>query len=273
MIRTALRYHRPDTAAEVSALLLDHHGDAAVLGGGSQLLPRLTRGEQSITHLVDLRGCGLDEITVTGPDIVLGAMASYEDLLRSPVVREHLPHLCQVARGITGGQQLRNSATPVGAACFAMPATDMPAALAALGARYRVHGPDGRSEVTSAQFHRDAYRTALGPGEFVEAAVIAVAPREFGYCKVKHSAGSWPIVTAAWCRDPGGTAVTLGGAQAVPLRVPLPDGAPDEAALRALVGAAVTEPWSDVLAPGSYRARISGAVAVRAYRDSQEAAV
>ncbi|MCW2716776.1 FAD binding domain-containing protein [Pseudonocardia sp.] len=271
MIRTPLQYHRPATAEETTALLLEHDGDVAVLGGGSQLLPQLTRGELTVSHVVDLRGMGLCDIATEGPDIVIGALISYRDLLRSALVGDQIPHLARVARGVTGGRQLHNAATPVGAVCFGMPGTDMPAAFAGLGARYRVHGPTGTREVPAAQFHVDAYRTVLGPGEFVEAAVLAATPRVTGYCKVKHSAGSWPIVTATYCRDGESAAVTLGGLQAVPLRVPLPSRAEvGEAELRDRVDAAVTEPWSDVLAPGRYRARIAGTVAHRAYRESWE---
>jgi aerobic carbon-monoxide dehydrogenase medium subunit len=268
MIRTPLRYHRPGSVEEVSVLLLEHDGDVAVLGGGSQLLPQLTRGERSVGHLVDPRGLGLRDIAVDGSDIVLGALVSYDDLLRSPLVAERLPHLARVSRGVTGGRQIRNAATPVGAVCFGMPGSDMPAALAGLGARYRVHGPRGWRDIAAADFHTGAYRTALEPGEFVVAAVVAAVGRETGYCKVKHSAGSWPIVTATWCRRGDEASITLGGLQAVPLRVPMPaqvDG--DEIADR--VAAAITEPWSDVLAPGSYRARIAGTVAYRAYKESR----
>jgi carbon-monoxide dehydrogenase medium subunit len=268
MIRTALRYHRPDTVEEVSGLLSEHDGDIAVLAGGSQLLPLLTRGERNVGHLVDLGGLGLRDVTVAGSDIVLGARASYEDLLRSPVLAERLPHLARVASGVTGGRQIRNAATPVGAVCFGMPGSDMPAALAGLGTRYRVHGPRGWRDIAAADFHTGAFRTALRPGEFVVAAVIAAVHRETGYCKVKHSAGSWPIVTATWCREGDRASITLGGLEAVPLRVPMPAHV-DGAEIAERVTAAITEPWSDVLAPGSYRARIAGTVARRAYEESR----
>jgi carbon-monoxide dehydrogenase medium subunit len=92
-----------------------------------------------------------------------------------------------------------------------------------------------------------------------------------GYCKVKHSAGSWPIVTASAVRHGvDGLRVTIGAAQAVPVVVDA--GAPDELAdLERRVDAAITAPWSDVLAPGEYRADIAATVARRAVDDLQGA--
>lgn len=37
MMRTRLRYHRPVTAAEASAVLAEHHGNVVVLAGGTVL--------------------------------------------------------------------------------------------------------------------------------------------------------------------------------------------------------------------------------------------
>jgi aerobic carbon-monoxide dehydrogenase medium subunit len=268
MIRTNLRYHRPTRADEVSALLLEHDGNVAVLSGGTQLLPQLNRDQVSIEHLVDLRGLGLDDIGLDDATLSLGARVTYTAVLGSAAVAAAAPLLARVAHGITGGRQLRNVATLAGSACFSMPGSDMPAVLVALDARYEVHGPAGPRTVPAAQFHRAAFQNVLLPGEFVQRIVIDRADRRTGYCKVKHSAGSWPIVTASAVQDGGRRRVTLGAVQQVPLTVDISDAAD----VRAAVGAAVTEPWTDILAPGEYRAQIAGVVAARAVREMEEAA-
>jgi len=275
VIRTALRYHRPTTAEEVVALLVEHAGDVAVLGGGTQLLPQMTRNQVSVGHLVDLRGLGLRGIGVTDDAVEFEALVTYSDVLLSAEVRAAAPHLQRVSHGVTGGRQLRNTGTLVGSACFAMPGSDMPAALVGLDAVFAVHGPDGGREVPAAQFYTDAFTTTLRTGEFVRAVRVPRTSAATGYCKVKHSSGSWPIATATAVRTDGSARVTLGSVQAVPLHVDLSDlldGATlDRAALRQRVTEAVTDPFTDVLAPGSYRARIAGAVADRAFTELEGA--
>lgn len=274
MIRTALRYHRPSTAAEVSELLLQHDGDVAVLGGGTQLLPQMNRDQVHVTHLVDLRGLGLREITVTDDALTLDALVTYSDVLLSRDVADAAPHVQRVSRGITGGRQLRNTGTLAGSACFAMPGSDMPAALVGLQAQYQVHGPRGPRMVPAMDFYTAAFATTLGPGEFVQAIVIPRSTSRTGYCKVKHSSGSWPIATATASVSETEARVTLGSVQAVPLQIDVtdlahsgPNSRIDGAALRERITAAVTDPWTDVLAPGSYRARVAGTVAARAFTE------
>ncbi|MCU1654419.1 MAG: hypothetical protein JWQ60_5568, partial [Pseudonocardia sp.] len=65
MIRTALRYHAPDDLAEATELLHTHEERAAVLGGGTMLVPSLTRGDRDLDHVIDLRRIGLGEVSST----------------------------------------------------------------------------------------------------------------------------------------------------------------------------------------------------------------
>ncbi|MGY1690739.1 FAD binding domain-containing protein [Geodermatophilus sp. SYSU D01105] len=268
MIRTALRYHRPTTPEEVSALLVAHAGDVAVLGGGTQLLPQMNRDQVHVGHVVDLRGLGLRSIEVTDEQVVLEALVTYADVLRSADLGQAAPHLRRVAHGVTGGRQIRNTGTLAGSACFAMPGSDAPAALVGVDATFRLSGPDGEREVRAADFYVDAFATTLGTGEFLRAITVPRTAATTGYAKVKHSSGSWPIATATARRSDGSMTVTLGSVQATPLHVDVSDlvtdGPVDRAALADRVRSAVTAPWTDVLAPGDYRARIAGAVAARA---------
>ncbi|MTD54697.1 FAD binding domain-containing protein [Amycolatopsis pithecellobii] len=266
MIRTRLRYHRPRSLTETSEILLAHHGNVAVLGGGTQLLPRMGRHVTEVENVVDLKDLGLAGIGTVGGAIEIGARVTYADVLDSALLRAQLPLLPRMAQGVTGGRQLTQQATLVGAACFAFPSADARGALAALGAVVEIHGPDGLRSVPLTAFLVDAFAVDLRAGEFVRA--MRMTPqRTGGYCKVKHSTGSWPIVTASAVRDDArGVRVTLGAVQAVPVIVQLDD-PHDPAELKMRVDAAITAPWSDVLAPGEYRAAIAAAVARRAVNE------
>jgi aerobic carbon-monoxide dehydrogenase medium subunit len=266
MIRTRLRYHRPATLSEASALLAEHHGNAAVLGGGSQLLPAMTRDEVRVEHVVDLQDLGLDRIRRTGGRVEVGARVTYADVLRDDDLARDVPLLPTMARGVTGGRQLTQQATLVGSACHNHPGSDVPGVLVALGATLRVHGTTGTREVAAAQFLRGAHAVDLAAGEFVTSFRVDRLGAA-GYVKLKHSSGSWPIATATALHDGTGFSVTLGAVEAVPVRVTLET--PDE--LPARVAAAITSPWADVLAPASYRAAVAGVVAERALTDLMEA--
>jgi aerobic carbon-monoxide dehydrogenase medium subunit len=273
MIRTLLRYHRPATPSEASGVLAEHHGNVAVLGGGTQLLPRMNRDEVHVEHVVDLHGLGLDRISVAADRVEIGARVTYADVLAHAGLGTVVPLLPRVARGITGGRQLTQQATLVGSACHNYPGTDVPGVLVALGATVRLHGTAGVREVAAADFLRGACEVDVRPGEFVSSFVVGRRSRS-GYCKIKHCSGSWPIATASAVLDEatGRLAVTLGAVAATPVRIEL-DAVPDDTTeLDEQVRAAVTAPWSDVLAPGSYRRAVAGVVARRAVTELMEVA-
>jgi carbon-monoxide dehydrogenase medium subunit len=269
MIRTRLRYHRPATAVEASTVLAEHHGNVVVLAGGTQLLPRMNRDEVHVEHVVDLQGMGLTGITEVGDRIEVGARVTYADVLDSALLRRAVPLLPRMARGVTGGRQLTQQATLVGAACHNHPGTDVPGTLVALAATLRLHGPDGVREIAASEFLLGAQSVDVRPGEFVTSFLVDRTGRP-GYCKVKHSTGSWPIATASALNDPatGEFSVTLGAVQARPARITFTE----PGALAALVRDAVTDPWEDVLAPATYRAAIAGVVARRALTELLEEA-
>jgi carbon-monoxide dehydrogenase medium subunit len=262
MIRTALHYHRPLTPAAASVILAEYAGNAAVLGGGTLLLPMLNRNELRVSHIVDLADLGLTDIAVTDTHVEIGARVTYYDVLRSVLLNGTAPLLQHVARGVTGGRQILQQATLVGSACLNSPTTEMPSVFAAMRARMRVHGPSGIREIAFDEFLLDANKVDLRPGEFVVSAAFERHTRS-GYYKIKHSAGSWPIATASVLRDPGTTlfSVTLGAVEALPRRIEFDGAVP----LERIVADAIASPRSDVLAPGSYRAAIAPVAARRAF--------
>ena len=279
MIRTRLTYHSLSEVEEACRLLDEHGEDAAVLGGGTHILPMMTRGERSVGHVVDLRRLGLTQIVAEDGEVEVGAMATYTDALSSPVLRDRAPLLPMAAAGITGGAQIRNVGTIGGSASYANPSSDVPGCLVALGARMRVRGPSGAREVSAQQFFVDAFRPDLGRGEILTAIVIPEAVGRVGYYKLKLSESSWPIATAAAIVDGERQAasVTLGGVCRTPVRIDLGAVIDGEGRVRTdgpdlddYVREQLDEPYGDELAPGSYRQNVAGVVAKRALEQSEE---
>jgi len=270
MIRTPLLLHEPTSAREAVDVLAEHGEDAAVLGGGTWLLPQLGRGERTVSHVISLRGLALESVSESADGFTIAATATYEDLLADTRLGSRLPVLRDVVAGITGGVGLRNVATAVGAACYANPASDVPGVLVGLDAVIHVAGPDGERDIPAPDFFVGPFKTGLRANEIALSASLPVNGRRAAYSKVKTSAGGWPVATAvAWIDDAARRAgIVVGAVQAVPLVLDVGDlvaGAglrADELADR--VGANVTEPWSDLLGDADYRRRIAGPVARRA---------
>jgi len=277
MIRTRLTYHSPFHLADAVALLSEHGENAVVVGGGTMLIPMMTRAEVMVNHVIDPRKLGLDAISVYEDRVELGARVTYTDLLRSESLRKTLSLFPRVAAGITGGGQIRNQGTIGGSACYANPASDIPANLVALKARMRVEGPDGTREIDAEHFFLDAFRSAVRPSEILTSIAVPRRRLSVGYCKLKLSESSWPIATAVALIDTTAheASVTLGGVQNRPLRINLGSLVDSNGKImldevEAFVRAQVTEPRQDVLAPREYRQQVSGVIARRAFEGLQE---
>jgi len=246
--------------------LAAHRNDIVIVAGGSQILPRMGRNEISVDHVVDLRDLPLRAIEAVGDELHVGAMATYGDILASPIARELCPLLPRAAAEVTGGRQIVDHTTLVGACCFNYPGSDMPGVLVAINATFQVHGPGGERRVAAHHFFRGVFEVDLRGGEFVTG---FSAPRHerAGYCKIKHATGSWPIATASAIGDPGGVSITLGAVQAIPAKFAFRG----FEALEAQVKTHVVNPFEDDLAPAWYRARIAAVAARRAVTDMNEA--
>lgn len=265
MIRTQLRFHTPASVEEAVRLLGEH--ETAVLGGGTVLVPLMSRGERTCFNLIDLRRAGLDSIEDDSDGVVVGARTSYSSLASSPLCRARLPLLAEAASRITGGAQVRNRGTLAGSACYANPGSDAPTVLVALEARLRLQSASGTREIEAADFFRGAFTTALAPTELVSHIVLPYQRGAYAYEKVKFCEGSWPVVTAAVTVGADGERrLTLGGVCPRPVCVP-------HVALDSVeqqVGESLEPLWSDELAPGAYRGAMAPRLARRVLRASRK---
>jgi carbon-monoxide dehydrogenase medium subunit len=272
------QYLMPTSVEDAVGLLAEDPDGTRILGGGTWVVPDLNRGLIRPRRVVDLRRAGLQRIELAGSTVRLGAMASYSDVLSSPVVWKHAAVLARMAGEVTGGIQLTAQATLGGSAAAARPHSDAPAALVASRAVAVLTGSDGERRLGAHELFIGAMHTAIAPGEILTCFEIpSWAGARAGYIKLKRGGSSWPIATAALIMsvdDTGACAsvsAALGGVAAVPVPVTLGsvlDGARVTPELIEVAGrhasAAVTEPWADVLASGTYRARVAGPVMKRA---------
>lgn len=260
MITQRFSYEAPTSAAEAAEIVGRAPDVTTVLGGGTWVVPELSQRRRRADVLVDLRQAGMDRVEQHGDRVVIGAATTYADVVGSQAAPAVLREL---ARGITGGAQIRNQGTLGGSACYANPASDVPGALVALDATMVIRTHTGGREVAASEFFLGAFSTCLAPDELLESILIDsdLAGRTATHIKFKVAEGSWPIVTATCVTAADGSVdnVVIGGAAHVPFRVPVND----LADLAHDVVDAIPEPWEDVLASGPFRRHVAGVLAGR----------
>jgi carbon-monoxide dehydrogenase medium subunit len=278
MIRHPFVYRSPESLAEAVELVSAAPARTRILGGGTWVVPECNRGESSPDVLVDLRRAGLDRIELLDDVVHLGATSTYAALMSSSIVVRHVPMIAAMARGITGGGQLQAQGTIGGSVAAARPQSDAPAVAAALGATLVLSGPKGERRVSGEAMFEAASRSCVRPDEILTRLEIPIqGAQRWGYYKLKRSASSWPIATAACVVDQDGSGsvtdarLVLGGVSATPVHVDVrsvlvgeqlcPERV-DEAAQ--LAAGSVHSPWEDELAPASYRLAVTHPVARRA---------
>ena len=137
-------YHKANSVAE-AIQLLGANDEAKLIAGGHSLIPLLKLRLARPTALIDIGGIAdLKKITVNNGTVRIGALATHRDIASSHDVKHACSMLAEVAGGI-GDPQVRNRGTIGGNVVHADPASDWPAVLTALNARFVIQGPGGSS--------------------------------------------------------------------------------------------------------------------------------
>jgi carbon-monoxide dehydrogenase medium subunit len=193
VIPAAFDYVRAGSADEAAALLTLHGEDAKLVAGGQSLIPLMRLRLSQPAVLVDIgRAQGLGHIRRDNGTLVVGALARHVDILRSPVVREALPLLAEMANDV-GDSQVRNLGTMGGVVAHGDAAGDYNALALMLDAQIittkRTH--------QARDFYRDVFTTALDPDEVVTEVRFPVAAGRHAYTKFRRRLYDWAIAGVA----------------------------------------------------------------------------
>ena len=271
----------PRSLADAYALLAaDRYRPVA---GGTDLLVQIT-GELGdppervldIWHLDELRG-----IRMEANELVIGALTTYAEIRRSPIIAEFLPAFAEAAVTI-GAAQIQNRGTIGGNAMNASPAGDMLPLLLACDANLFAGTAAGERSIPVADFWPAYRRTALEPTELLLRIGIPLpAGRQLRYRKVgtrRAQAISKVVMALAWQAE-GDAAwrnvhLALGSVAPTPVRA-----AATEAVLEGAVAAeAIADraastladelsPIDDVRSSADYRRAVAARVLHRLLRD------
>lgn len=180
-------YDAPTELEEALALLAHHGEDAKVLAGGQSLVPLLNFRLARPARLVDVnRVAGLGGVRRRGGVLRIGALTRAAALERSRVVGLHWPLLREAAR-LSGHPQIRSRGTVGGSVAHADPASELPAVLTALDARFHLRSARGARTLRAEELFLGFLSTALEPDELlVEIEVPPLSPRT-GTAIVEHA--------------------------------------------------------------------------------------
>ncbi len=160
-------YAKPSTIDEVLALLREHGDDAAVLSGGQTLVPMLNLRVASPQMLIDINDVpGLDEISVDGSILRIGARSRHNDVLRSELVQSNAPLVSEALHHVAH-EAIRNRGTLGGSLALADPAAEMPACMVCLDAEIVLLSEQGTRSVPAPNFFQGIYDTDRRPDELI----------------------------------------------------------------------------------------------------------
>src|SRR4030095_3564634 len=142
---------------------------------------------------------GLSGIEMKGRSLIIGAMTTHVEVQTSPVVRENIPALAEVA-GKIGDPAVRHRGTIGGSLAHNDPAADYSAGVVGSGAT----AEDQQRLISGGDdFFKALCTTALEDGEIITAVSFPVQAKA-GYSKFNHPASRFALTGVFVARAPGG---------------------------------------------------------------------
>ncbi|MGH2698412.1 MAG: FAD binding domain-containing protein [Actinomycetota bacterium] len=273
-------YHRPETRAEVDALLAELGSEAKVLAGGQSLIPILNMRLSSPGHLIDLNHLSDEPGTASLDDghVCVGPLVRQAAVERSALVAEKVPLLAETMEFVAH-PAIRNRGTIAGSIAHADPAAELPAVLAVLRGAVTARSAAGRRLIAAGDCFAGPLENSLEETEWLEEVRWPVAGEHqgFSFTEFARRSGDYALCGVAARAEratDGTTTVALGylGMGDVPVCIDLPpleakalDGAELEDAVAEVVEIQL-DPVDDIHATVAFRlhlARRMGTTAAR----------
>jgi carbon-monoxide dehydrogenase medium subunit len=213
-VATEKKYLRARSTTEAIAALSESGNAGVLIAGGLVVSSLINQGLLAADIIIDIsRIDDLRRIAVE-PDgrLWIGALATHNDVLKSPAVAAGAPLLAEIAKDIACGR-LRNRGTIGGSLCMMGQQGDPATGLIALGAELHIQGSSGRRLVAIENFYRDAFEIDLQPNEIVEGVSVAHSDEshQWGFAKLgPRNAMDWAqlAVSVVLSIDPRSTAIS-----------------------------------------------------------------
>jgi 4-hydroxybenzoyl-CoA reductase subunit beta len=218
-------YKRPGTLNELLDLLTAYEGNAMILAGGTDLMPRIKSGLKKPDLLIDIKDIeGLNEVKNDGKKVRIGPLITIYQIKNDILVKEKYPALHEAAsltaseniqlRATLGGNILQDTrclyynkpetwrrsfkpcfknggeicnAAKAGKECFSVYRGDLAPALISLGASVLIASKDAKREIALANIFTGDGKSPLSvkKGEFVKEIIIPSTKKTGGYEKLR----------------------------------------------------------------------------------------
>lgn len=265
MIPAAFDYQVADNAEHAIQLLGEYGDEAKLLAGGHSLIPMMKFRLATPTQLIDVgRISDLSYVREDNGHVAIGAMTKHAELETNAVIASAAPLLGHVA-SLVGDPSVRHRGTLGGTLAHSDPASDLPAAVLALGGTIVAQGPNGQREIAATDFFTGYFESALAPDEMLVEVRVPANTGGWNYQKFNRRAQDWAIVGVAVAD--GGNGIALVNMGSTPVRASaaeqaLAGGA--SAADAAALAADGTSPPQDNNADSAYRTHLAQVLTRRA---------
>jgi len=250
---------------------LRDEGPLVPLAGGTDLYVAFHFGTVSARRFLDLQGLrDLRGIRRRGESLVIGALATYTDLIRSPLVRRRLPILAEASRWV-GSPQIQNRGTIGGNIANASPAGDALPVLAVAEATVLLGSVDGERRVPFSSFYTGYRQTVMRPDELIVAVEIPPVEGRQWFRKVgTRAAQAISKVVMAAVRAPR-PRIALGSVAPTVVRVPRTEAVLAGGGTLAEAQAVLMDeiqPIDDLRSTAAYRRRVSANLLAQFWSDT-----
>jgi xanthine dehydrogenase FAD-binding subunit len=148
--------------------LISNNPNLKILAGGTDVLIRMRHGSLKDAELLSLKGIselrGID-IDSEGT-IIIGATTSFSEIIRSEIIKKHIPVLGLAVSSI-GGPQIRNAATIGGNICNGAVSADSATTLFTLNGILNLRSKLGERSVKVQDFYAGPGKVTLNEGEIL----------------------------------------------------------------------------------------------------------
>jgi CO/xanthine dehydrogenase FAD-binding subunit len=193
------KFERADSLQAASELLRSFDGYARVIAGGKSLMPMMNLGLLEVDGLVDIsrvrdaRGIKRDDGTLS-----IGALTRHVELERNGLIREHQPLIAAAASWI-GSPRIRSVGTIGGSLVHSDPSAELPLAMVALGAQYRLRTGSEIRVVSADEFHVTYFTSGIGDHEVLESVSVPILGPGWGwgFAEFSRRLGDFAVAASA----------------------------------------------------------------------------
>lgn len=283
----SFEYFEPRTVEEVVRILFMYGGEAKVLAGGVDLVPKMRKRQIQPKCLVSIQRIpGIDYIEGDGAEgLRIGALTSLRSIELSPAIQKDYELLHEAIHQIAS-IQVKNMGTAVGNLCVATPASDIALPLLVLGAKLRIVGLTQERNVPIERFFIGVGQTVLQPSEIVTEVLLPSPPAATGGAFLKLVRTATDVakvnvavtvtVTDGICQD---VKIALGSVAPTPIRANKAEEAlkgkkldQETIAEAAETAAEETKPIDDIRSTAEYRKEVTKVLVRRAIEKASKRA-